>query len=386
MALLNLPPDRLVRKESALGFVREIIPPVGHIGLQLVPFMDVPTDDVIFNYITGDTDGLAPARAEDAESELAQKDDLYTNMGRASILDWALKDHYTSSDVSRYREAKVVADSIDATGDVPLFVQSMTADFAAKVARATERRRRKLDNRMEWLIMNALGAGVIAYNDGKITFSVDYGRPAAQKYGNAANTLMPNQATTGVDYSLTTHDPIGDIIKVQEFMYDTYGVIIDRALVSRKFLNRIIKADKFTPRSGFTPAAGVDLNYVMDGWGPQAAIDIVQQQTNVTFIQYDAVYRTRPIGSTTVTNNRFFPEDEVLFLPAESTLNEFDDTGLGFGKMLTSPHPMGNWTSGYYEWERETTDPWGYDVGTGIKAFPVFLHMDKTYAMKVKLT
>jgi len=24
-------------------------------------------------------------------------------------------------------------------------------------------------------------------------------------------------------------------------------------------------------------------------------------------------------------------------------------------------------------------DPWGHDFGTGIKAFPVFLHMDKTF-------
>ena len=91
MAQLNLPPDRLVRKESALGFIREIQPPTQHLGLQLVPFMDVPTDEVIFNYLTGMTDGLAPARAEDAESELAQKDDLYASTGRASLIDWALR-------------------------------------------------------------------------------------------------------------------------------------------------------------------------------------------------------------------------------------------------------------------------------------------------------
>lgn len=385
MAQLNLPPDRLVRKESALGFIREIQPPTQHLGLQLVPFMDVPTDEVIFNYLTGMTDGLAPARAEDAESELAQKDDLYASTGRASLIDWALKDHYTASDVSRYREAKEVADQIDASGSVPLFVSSLTSDWSAKLARAAQSRRRKLDNRLEWLIMSGLASGVIAYNDGKIVFSVDYGRPAAQKYGNAANTLMANQATTGVDYSGTSHDPIGNIFTIQEYMYDIYGVIMDRAICSRKFLNRFINSSLFTARTGFTPGAGVDLNYLLDGWGPSAAIDIVQQQTNVQFIQYDAVYRTRPIGSQTVTNNRFFPEDEVLFLPAESDVNEFDDTGIGFGKVLTSPHPMGNWAPGFYEWERDTIDPWGHDVGNGIKAFPVFLHMEQTYAMKVKL-
>jgi hypothetical protein len=58
---------------------------------------------------------------------------------------------------------------------------------------------------------------------------------------------------------------------------------------------------------------------------------------------------------------------------------EFDDTQIGFAKTLTSPHPAGNWSSGFYEWEKDYgNDPWGYDVGTGIKAFPIFLHMDLT--------
>src|SRR5512135_3282122 len=96
--------DRLVRKEVSLGSIREIQPPQDHIGLaQIAPFLDVATDDVIFDYLKGGLqDGLAPARAEDAEAELAQKDQLYYGEGRASIIDWALKDKYTASDVTRY--------------------------------------------------------------------------------------------------------------------------------------------------------------------------------------------------------------------------------------------------------------------------------------------
>jgi hypothetical protein len=60
-----------------------------------------------------------------------------------------------------------------------------------------------------------------------------------------------------------------------------------------------------------------------------------------------------------------------------------DDT-IGFGATLTSPHPEGNWTSGFYEWERDTgPDPWGFDRGNGIKAFPVMPHMELSYAMRV---
>ena len=78
--------DRLVRKEVSLGAIREIKPPQNHIGLGVAPFLDVATDDVIFEYIKGGLqDGLAPARAEDAEAELAQKDELFYGQGRAAV-------------------------------------------------------------------------------------------------------------------------------------------------------------------------------------------------------------------------------------------------------------------------------------------------------------
>ena len=95
------------------------------------------------------------------------------------------------------------------------------------------------------------------------------------------------------------------------------------------------------------------------------------------------MYRTRPIGSNTVTNNRFTPEDTILFLPRAEDLADVDDTEVGFAKTLTSPHPEGNWQPGFYEWEQEKKDPWGQDVGTGIKAFPVFPHLEYTYSVKV---
>src|SRR5690349_15448799 len=84
--------DRLVRKEDSLGAIREVPPPTDHIGLTLFPLYEVASDDVIFDYIKGAlVDGLTPARAEDAESELSQTDDLTYGSGRASIIDWAEK-------------------------------------------------------------------------------------------------------------------------------------------------------------------------------------------------------------------------------------------------------------------------------------------------------
>lgn len=387
--------DRIVRKEVALGLIRDIEPPQDHIGLQLCPWLEVATDDVIFGYLKGDTDGLAPARAEDAESELAQKDETAPGEGRASVIDWALKDHYDPSDISRYRELRRIVEAMQ-NGSLPLTVGSMLEDWQAKFARDNLRRRRKLDNRIEWLIMNqAYATGSIVYNDGKIKFGVDFGRPLAQANGQATNDVAGAGVVDGaIDFSSTTHDPIKFYEGVQEFMYDTYGIKMDRVICSKKYTRRIVNSDKFAQRAGLGAAytgAGTatpkqpDLNYLLDGWGPDAARQVVESATGITHIVYDSVYRTRALGSNTIVNNRFWPENLVVFLPSADSVGDVDDTDIGFGKTLTSPHPEGNWTPSFYEWERSTVDPWGLDAGTGVKAFPVFPHMEYTYAVNVSL-
>lgn len=391
----TIPQDRLIRKEVSLGVVREIIPPETHIGLATIaPFLSVPTDDVIFQYAQGITDGLSPARAEDAESETYQRDDTFLTEGRASVIDWAIKDRYSASDVSRYREWLEIQEQMRDTGRLPLLASSATEGWQERMARDTLRRRRRLDNRLEWLIMSALSTGSIAYNDGKIKFTVDYGRPTQQM-------LTPGDTLTSTESTVTlgssgwlkndgTGDPIGDLLAIQNWAYDTYGVRLNRAIASRKVLSGLWASNKFNARTGLITQSGsttVDPKYVIDGWSPQAAQQIIENATEIRFIEYDSVYRTRPIGSTTVTANRFLPQGRVILLPNESDMEQFDDTQIGFAKTLTSPHPAGNWSSGFYEWEKEHgVDPWGLDVGTGIKAFPVFLHMDLSFAYDLDVT
>ena len=364
--------DRLVRKEVALGLIREMPKPTNHVGLEIAPFLAVQSDDVIFEYVQPQAEGLAPARAEDAESELARKD---TSMGsgRASLIDWAIKDHYSASDVTRYREAMYVQGSIGQ--NLPLTITSMTEDWQNKVARDTALRRRKLDNRIESLIWDALVAGSITYDDGKIKFSVDYSRPALQSSGN----LPTNTAATA--WSASGADPIDNVLDIDTYMYDTYGVHIAEAWCSSKVLRNVLNSDKFAARTGIS--TGVDPRYVIDGWGVEAAVAVLERATGVRFRVHDAIYRTKPFGSNTITNNRFLPEDKIVFMPAAQDLAEIATSEIGFGKVLTSPHPEGNFQPGYYEWERETVDPWGYDIGTGIKAFPVFPHLDLTYVLDV---
>jgi hypothetical protein len=382
--------DRIIRKEVSLGNVREIQPPDYHMGLNFAPWLEVATDDVIFGYIKGDVDGLAPARAEDAESELAQKDDIAYGQGRANIIDWAVKDHYDASDVNRYREFLKIVEAMKA-GSLPMYVSSALEDFASKVARDTMKRRRKLDNRIEHMNMTAMATAAYSYNDGKIKFTVDWGRPASQAAGNAANTVGGVTAGT---YDMTSatndFDPVKFIEDVKQYFEDTYSVQIDRAVVSKKILRRMSQSAKFTQLAGLGAAysgagtAGApDPNYLIPGWGMEAAVRVIEQAANIEFIVNDAVYRTRPLGSSTITNNRFWPQNLMVFLPAQQSIDDVDDTAIGFAKTLTSPHPEGNWTPGFYEWERATVDPWGQDMGTGVKAFPVFPHMDLTHAVNV---
>lgn len=363
----TLAQDRLVRKEVALGLIREFQPPQDHIGLSLLaPFLSVQSDDVIFDYTRGLTAGLAPARAEDAESEMAGKDDS-VGTGRAALIDWAIKDHYDASDVTRYREALILG-GIAGAESLPLTIRNMTEEWQNKLARDARRRRRLLDNRFESLILTALETNAITYNDGRIIFTVTYTRPAGQT--NAA-------PASGVLWDQSTADPIGDLLSVKYMMRDTYGVNLDRAVVSTRVMRSLRKSNRFT-----NDLIGSNPLYTVTGWGDAAASQVVQNQADINFIVYDSVYRTRPLGSNTVTNTKFLADNKVYMLPSTADIDALDDT-VGFGAMLTSPHPEGNWQPGFYEWERSTVDPWGYDVGTGCKAFPVFPHLDKTYTITV---
>lgn len=397
--------DRLVRKEVALGAIRDVEPPQDHVGLrEIAPFLEVATDDVIFEYIKGGLqEGLAPARAEDAEAELAQKDQFLAGEGRASVIDWSLKDKYSASDVTRYREDLLILERLQgtATDNTNLnlnFVGRTVDDFNRRIAREDLLRRRKLDNRMEWLIMQAIETGGISYNDGKIKFTVNYGRPSDQQ----------NQAPAGGLWGQSASDPIGDILAVQQLMYDRYGVRPGTAYISTRIANSIWKSARFLaavglPVVGGTPSTTLDPNYLgLAGYSPRGAMAIVEAQTGINFRIYDSIYRTRAIGSNTYTNNKFLSDNKVFFLPtnvdadpnnvarsggyasaAANGTGLFDETEIGFAKMLTAPHPEGNWQAGYYEWEDEQRDPWVHVRGSGIKAFPVFPYMEYTYSMTV---
>lgn len=356
---------RLIQKDVMLGVLRELEPPQNHIGARYMPMQEVESDDVIWDAVKGLTAGLAPARAMDAESELAQKDEI-VGVGKASIIDWAIKDRWNASDVARYREITEFAGA-DA---LPRSIQSIQGDLDAKMARAALKRRRQLDNRLEWLFWRAV-TDTMSYNDGKVIFSATYGIPADQK-AVVPSVTWDNAATS---------DPIGNLIAWRELVRDRTGVELSRAVTSRKVLFNAMNNTKFAQMfSGQNPF------YAMQGnFGLQAAIDRIQQATDITFEVYDASYRTRPFGSTTITNTRFNDQRDIYLFPDGDDIVSYSggNNGLGLGNMLTSPHPEGNWSAGWYEWEQERRDPWGQDTGTGIKAFPVVWAPEVLFSARV---
>lgn len=370
--------DLLIRKETHLGVVRELPLNETHIWPSIAPFLSVPHDDVIFDIAQPDTTGLVPARAEDAESEMSKKDD-YFGQGSASVVDWAIKDFYTASDVTRFRDAVYVGDGLRAGGlAVPQNYASDAEQFQSRLTRDTARRRRKIENRLEWLtVTQGLEAGTITYNDGKVQFTVDFGRPPGQT----------DQATAGFDWDVTdgTHDPIAEFVAVQDTMRDTYDIEMGTVIMSPKAIRRMANSLAFYERTaGFAQPAGAkptDIQYLNTNWGPSAAAAIVEAATGMNLISYDAKYRTRAYGSTSPTINRFMSENKAIFLPDFASAAELIGTDIGFAKTLTSPHPEGNWTSGFYAYEHTDVDPWGYAIGTGIKAFPVFPALELTYTM-----
>jgi len=372
--------SRLIRQETALGIVRNLVPQDELIGLsEFAPLKDIDTDDFVIQLgDVGPSTKMAPARADDAEAELFQQDRFVPGEYRGRTIDWAIKSRYSTSDINTHRDAVDTAARIGNGQPLPLFVNRVLEGFNEKVQRDTVKRREMLDYRLNWLIMQSVTEGALAYNDGKIKFNINWGRPADQH----------RQAPKSGTYASTTHDPIDDIKAVKAKMRNLYGIELDRAYCSPEFLETFWHSDKFRQIAapGNSGVTAEDMPYLLAGWGPDSAVRIVEQATGITFRPYNGVYRTRLEGTKTFQQHRWMPVDDVIFMPAESDINAIDETDLGFGRTLTSPHPAGDWTSGFYQWEKDYgQDPWGYAVGTGIKAFPVLPHLNWTYTWKVTL-
>ena len=104
-------------------------------------------------------------------AKLYQRDDYLAGEGKASVIDWALKDKYTASEVERYRQDLIDLEKLggsNVSNGRPSTLETNTAKFQSMLTRDALERRKRLDQRIEWLQVNPLVTGGLAYNDGQI--------------------------------------------------------------------------------------------------------------------------------------------------------------------------------------------------------------------------
>jgi len=77
---------------------------------------------------------------------------------------------------------------------------------------------------------------------------------------------------------------------------------------------------------------------------------------------YDANYTVLNEDGTK-TSTRFLDANKLIMYAPQD-----------LGSTLTCPHPHADYSTGFYGWEEDKTDPYGHEVGVGITCFPLIRH------------
>jgi hypothetical protein len=299
------------------------------IGLQFLPFYDSPTEETMWDIVRA-VNPMADFRAVDGEAKLVGRQAF--DRAYADVVSIAEKERFNASDLRKIKEA----------GMLPVVdgQTSLIAEFGRqakkKVVDALQRRKDAIDNRLEWMQINAL-LGKIEYS-GKVKFSVDYGVPNA---GIVPSTLWSDT---------TNSNPLEDIITWIKKVEDESGITPDTIIMSTTVLNYIRKNTKLQDIVKYT---GPFLSNA-------AAKKLIEDNAEVTVILYNTRY-TNEAGDTA---SRFLAENKIIMLPSTVQI----------GDTARVAHPLANYTPGYYTWQDEKKDPYGLEVGVGLDAFPRIMH------------
>ena len=325
----------LMDKKTMLEVVRELLPSDDFVGTTILPMKDEATEKVMADLILTNS-GIANYRAADAEAELKGKDILQQII--LEIADIAKKERFNTTDVQAIREAG----ELPVLDDAPTLIAQIGAQARVKFRESLEELRRQCDNRIEWHSIQAL-LGTISVTS-PVVFSVDFGIPSTQ------TGLTPT-----VQWDTTaTSTPSDDLVAWQETVNDATGVVPDGCLMSRKALLYASKAAAFRD---VVKQAGEFLFSI------KQVKSLLQDHTGLAISIYDAMYHTRA-STGTLTSTRMLDYHKIILYPSNLPTP-------GLGRNLTCPHPHGNYQPGFYTWDDTKKDPWGYEVGVGIKCFPV---------------
>ncbi len=313
------------------------------IGLTYLPFFNSPTEELTWDIVKA-VSPLADFRAVDGEAKLVGRQAF--DRAYADVVSLAQKERFNASDLRKIREAGMLP-VVD--GKISLAAQQGAA-AKKKVRDALQRCKDAIDNRLEWMQINALLGKVSSPSTSKIKFSVDYGITPGQS-GVVPSVLWSSTATS---------DPLGDILDWQQTVLEKTGVLMTVAIMSRKALMYALKAK--------------GMRTIMQYTNPMLSLtkaqQVIEENTGIKIELYDSTY-TNASGRTIT---RFLAENTVIMLAPTSD---------GIGDTARVMHPLADYKPGYYTWTEEKKDPYGIEAGVGLDAFPRIKHPEALFNAKV---
>lgn len=321
---------KIYDRDTLLATVREMRPTGAHIGGGLFPVESIGSDSVLYDVVTEVTGGLAEFRALDSEAELIGND-LYEQI-KVNTADIANKKRFNVTDFRIFREPGQNLSQRSVVGE-------MRKTQKTKVNKALRTLRSRVDNRLEQLRMNAI-LGTVSQTSGKTRFSVDYSIPS----GQTGQTPSINWDT------VATATPLDDLNAWCDTVEDTSGVRPTRLVLSRTALLQVVKnagyRDTFKQVGSFISRR-------------KKAVDLIQAETDLEVTVYNGSYSTKS-KSNVVSVTKFLDNKKIILLPPYAP-----------GVTLVAPHPLADFESDFYGWEKTKEDPYSQEYGVGIVAFPV---------------
>lgn len=305
------------------------------IGLDFLPFYESATEETMWDVVRA-ASPIASFRAVDGEAELGGK--MAFDRAYADVVSIARKERMNTSDLRKIKEAGM----LPVVEGAPSLISMMATEAKKKIKVALERSKLAIDNRLEWMQVNAL-LGKISYS-GKVVFDVDYGISGGQ------TGIVPSIAWS----TTATATPLEDIQTWQELMLSNAGIVPDVIIMSRKSMNYIRK----------NTLIQTTLQYTQPMLSIKAAKQFIEDNTGLSVILYDTTYTAEDGTGTT----RFLAENKIIMLPSTAVLPE------GVGDTARVAHPLAGYTPGYYTWQKEEQDPYGLEIGVGLDAFPRIKH------------
>ena len=317
------------------------------IGLKYLPFKNFPTEEIQWD-IVKNYSPLASFRAVDGESEIVGRKAF--DRAYADIVSISRKERFNTSDLRKIREAG----SLNVNKDNPSLIQQMANQAKGRIREALQRNKLAVDNRIEWMAIQAMQGNIDSPSNSKIKFSVDYGFNAGQKGVRPTNLWS----------DLTNSTPIKDLQDWMLTVQDNTGIEPDTVIMSRQVLNYITNNENIKG----------ELQYTNPLMNKKRAMEIIEENTGLKIELYDSTY-TDESNSDAIT--RFLPKNIVIMLPSKNVV----PAGLGF--MARASHPLNDFKPGYYTWTEEVKDPYGIEGGVGMDCFPAITQPEAFFTADV---